>query len=324
MREVDPGEALSYMEEWGGDIEFSHLKSVVARRKLSASHQQILNSVKDLGESLETSTHISEGRVQVKGRVSQEQRAVIRGAAKKLKNWKKGPFDILGVFIESEWRSDWKWDRFKQVLGSLQGQRVLDIGCNNGYFMYRMEQAGAFSVLGIDPVSLFRAQFQLIQCFSKSPRLFLEPFGVQNLFAFRSVFDTVFSMGILYHHPDPLRQLKDIYSSLKPGGVLILETIGVEGKDHVALYPQGSYALMKNVFSIPTLPTLVHWLERCRFHSIEVISTQWEQEREQRSTPWSASVSYRDFLNPDNPKQTQEGYPAPKRFTVRGTKGQSC
>ena len=186
--------------------------------------------------------------------------------------------------------------------------------------MYRMKEAGAQVVLGIDPTLHFKAQFELIQHFAGVAGLHFELFGIEQLVAFREVFHTVFSMGVLYHHPDPIWQLKHIYQALRPGGRVVLETIGIAGDDPLALCPPGRYARMKNVWFLPTLPTLLHWLERSRFKRLEVISTEWEGEREQRSTKWSAPVSYRDFLHPDNRKLTLEGHPAPLRFIVQGQK----
>ena len=64
--------------------------------------------------------------------------------------WRKGPFQFGDVFIDSEWRSDWKWQRLAAQI-DLAGQRVLDVGCGNGYFGWRMLQAGAREVVGVDP-----------------------------------------------------------------------------------------------------------------------------------------------------------------------------
>ena len=41
-----------------------------------------------------------------------------------LRPWRKGPFSINELYIDSEWRSDMKWDRIKSAIGDLDGQRV--------------------------------------------------------------------------------------------------------------------------------------------------------------------------------------------------------
>ena len=267
-----------------------------------------------------TTARIDNGCVVVEGDVSPQQREVIRTCAVQLKNWKKGPFNLFGLHIDSEWRSDLKWQRLMKKIPSLDGQRVLDIGCNNGYFMFQMKQAGAASVLGIDPVVHFKAQFDFIQSFARWPGLDFQLLGVENLPTLGQVFDTIFSMGILYHHPNPIEQLQSIHGALRAGGSLILETIGIPSELDTALCPTGRYAQMRNVWFLPSLSTLLHWIKKTGFKDIEVLSTEWGEGEEQRSTDWSAPVSYCDFLDPHNPQLTVEGYPAPRRFMVKALK----
>src|SRR5437868_5478026 len=38
-------------------------------------------------------------------------REQMRGALMGLSPWRKGPFDLFGVHVDTEWRSDWKWSR---------------------------------------------------------------------------------------------------------------------------------------------------------------------------------------------------------------------
>ena len=68
-----------------------------------------------------------------------------------LKPWKKGPLRLFGVDIDTEWRSDWKWDRLAPHVPPLRGKAVLDLGCANGYFMFRMLEQGPRAVVGVDP-----------------------------------------------------------------------------------------------------------------------------------------------------------------------------
>ena len=49
-----------------------------------------------------------------------------------LKPWRKGPFEIFGIHVDSEWDSSIKWNRLAGNLGSLAGKRVLDIGSSCG------------------------------------------------------------------------------------------------------------------------------------------------------------------------------------------------
>ncbi|MGI9317919.1 MAG: DUF1698 domain-containing protein, partial [bacterium] len=76
--------------------------------------------------------------------------------------WRKGPFNLFGLEIDSEWRSDLKWERIQEHIASLAGRHVLDVGCGNGYYLLRMLGAGAKLAMGIDPTQLFMAQFEAI------------------------------------------------------------------------------------------------------------------------------------------------------------------
>jgi len=72
--------------------------------------------------------------------------------------WRKGPFELCGVHIDTEWRSDWKWDRLAPHIDPLHGRTVLDIGCGSGYHLWRMLGAGAAMTIGVDPSLLFQMQ----------------------------------------------------------------------------------------------------------------------------------------------------------------------
>ena len=76
---------------------------------------------------------------------------LLRGHLLALQPWRKGPFVLFGVHIDAEWRSDWKWRRVAPHLSSLVGRVVLDVGCGNGYYGWRMCGAGARCVIGVDP-----------------------------------------------------------------------------------------------------------------------------------------------------------------------------
>jgi tRNA (mo5U34)-methyltransferase len=69
--------------------------------------------------------------------------------------WRKGPWHLFDVHIDTEWRSDWKWQRLKPHITPLAGRSVLDIGCGNGYHLFHMASEGASLALGIDPTRLF-------------------------------------------------------------------------------------------------------------------------------------------------------------------------
>jgi tRNA (mo5U34)-methyltransferase len=142
--------------------------------------------------------------------------------------WRKGPLQLGGVRIDTEWRSDWKWNRVAPHV-DLSGQRVLDIGSGNGYFGLRMLGAGAEFVVGIDPTLLFVIQHLACRHFSGDIGNYVLPLGVEELPARPAHLDTVFSMGVLYHRKDPASHLGRIRALLKDGGTMVLKCVGDPG-----------------------------------------------------------------------------------------------
>ena len=232
--------------------------------------------------------------------------------------WRKGPFDVFGIKIDSEWRSDKKWQRLRGSISPLKGRHVLDIGCGNGYYMLRMLGAGAAWVLGIDPTILFNMQFNaLTQLSTVKINANILPVGVDQLPDRLNYFDTVFSMGVLYHRRSPIDHLYKLLSCLRPGGELVLETLVIEGPDDQLLLPDSRYAKMRNVWFIPTAQALKSWLQRCGYSNIRIIDVSTTSLDEQRSTEWMRFESLSDFLDPDNHSRTIEGYPAPVRAILK-------
>jgi len=230
-----------------------------------------------------------------------------------LKPWKKGPYNIYGVKIDTEWRSDLKWDRLKNHIRPLFGRKVLDVGCGNGYHCWRMSGAGAALVIGIDPFLTFIAQFAAVNHFISSEKVYVLPIGIETLPEELRIFDTVFSMGVLYHRRSPFDHLLELKNTLKPGGELVLETLVIDGKKGEVLVPEGRYSKMPNVWFIPSCLTLESWLKRAGFKHIRLIDVNQTTIEEQRKTDWMVFESLSDFLDPKDNNKTIEGCPAPKR-----------
>jgi len=238
---------------------------------------------------------------------------------KRLNPWRKGPFNINGLKIDAEWQSHIKWDRFSPYLSQLSNARVLDIGCGNGYYMFRMLEHNPLSVLGIDPSHLTMFQFLAIQQFIQSSILHYLPIGWSDLDAFSFFFDVVFCMGIMYHHRSPMALLETIRSIGAPGGTLFFDTLIMDGTDEFALFPKGRYAKMPNVYFIPTMVCLKNMLLRSGFSKIDVLSIDRTTIEEQRATRWTSEHSLEHFLDPKDRKKTVEGYPAPLRIALFAT-----
>ena len=230
--------------------------------------------------------------------------------------WRKGPFNLFGTYIDTEWRSDWKWDRLQQHIEPLAGRKVLDVGCGSGYHCWRMRGCDADLVIGIDPSPLFVVQFFALQHFIQDPNVAVLPLGIEQLPAKLRFFDTTFSMGVLYHRRSPFDHLIELRDSLRSGGELVLETLIIDGAEGETLVPAGRYSRMGNVWFIPTVATLSLWLQKVGFHNVRVIDVSTTSTDEQRRTDWMTFYSLADFLNPDDTSKTVEGYPAPQRAII--------
>lgn len=251
--------------------------------------------------------------------ISDYEQKKIAGLLKQFMPWRKGPFFIHDIHIDTEWRSDWKWDRVSPHISSLQGKQVLDVGCGSGYHMWRMLAHNPKMVVGIDPTQLFLIQFQAIKHFAPTHPIHLLPLGIEQMPRL-AAFDTVFSMGVLYHRKSPFEFLQQLKDQLKPGGELILETLVVEGDENTVLVPGERYAQMRNVWFLPSVKALLHWLTRAGFKNARCVDKDATSLEEQRRTSWMNNHSLKDFLNSEDHSQTIEGYPAPCRATIIATK----
>jgi tRNA (mo5U34)-methyltransferase len=234
--------------------------------------------------------------------------------------WRKGPYNFFGIEIDTEWRSDWKWERLLPHIKPLVGRKVLDVGCGNGYHGWRMRGAGADFVLGIDPFPISVLQFQVMQRYLRDPLHHVIPIGIEDVPPNLACFDSVFSMGVLYHRRSPLDHLSELKGCLRPGGQLILETLIVEGDQETIFMPQDRYAKMRNVWFLPSIAAMTLWLKRCGFTEIACVDTNRTSLGEQRATPWMRFESLADFLDPEDPERTIEGYPAPLRAIFTATR----
>jgi len=243
---------------------------------------------------------------------------ILLDAFKKLLPWRKGPFMFNNLKLESEWQGDLKWKRLQKHITPLKNRRVLDVGAGNGYFTLRMAMEGAKKALGIEPFLLFNYQYAAIKSLiGNEINTMLLPIRLEEM-PRSAIFESVFSMGVLYHqrsHMEHLLQLKEI---MAPGAELILETLVVEGPKGYKLIPEGRYAQMRNVHCLPSIDTLKSWLADANFNNIKVVDISKTSPKEQRTTEWIGdnAASLEDFLDPSDSSLTKEGYPAPTRVII--------
>lgn len=253
---------------------------------------------------------------------SSKTRVLLEQALRGLHPWRKGPFHVNAVHVNTEWRSDWKWNRIAPHLHDMTDHAVLDIGCGNGYHLWHMAQAGAKFALGVDPQWLFNVQFNAIRKVSQTQQpVAMLPLGVQHLPANMACFDTVFSMGVLYHRKQPEEHIKVLFDLIKPGGYLVLETLVIEGEDDKLLDLRGQrYAKMNNCYMLPTPNLAARWVEEEGFDEVRVVDVNITTTEEQRNTSWMQWESLPDFLDPDDSRKTIEGHPSPVRAVILARK----
>ena len=284
-----------------------------------------LNALKQLPQHTPSLIDLNQDAVTVgtADELSAVEHVKLKNTLMQLCPWRKGPFLFYGIDIDCEWRSNLKWNRLKQHISPLQGRTVLDVGCGNGYYALRMHGAGAKEVIGVDPQLLFLCQFKALTQHIKNLPVHVLPLGIDDIPADIEAFDSVFSMGVLYHRRSPINHLLQLQQCLKPGGELVLETLVVEGDIHTMLMPEDRYAQMRNVWFIPSPALLTLWLDRCRFRNVRVVDVTQTTPDEQRVTPWMEYQSLANFLDPKDYNLTVEGYPAPKRAIVIAEKVKS-
>ena len=246
-------------------------------------------------------------------------RDALREQLKKFHPWRKGPFSLAGVEIDTEWRSDLKWSRLVDAIEPLADRTVLDVGCGSGYHCWRMGGENAALTIGIEPTPLFVMQYWALQRYINNPRVWVVPQRIEQVPDSLRAFDTVFSMGILYHRRSPFEHLQNLREALRPGGQLVLETLVVDEAVGDCLVPVGRYAKMGNVWFIPSVSSLTGWLTKMKFRDVHVVDVSVTSLEEQRSTEWMTFESLSDFLDPEDRSKTVEGYPAPRRAVLTAT-----
>ncbi len=252
--------------------------------------------------------------------ISDGERGRVEKVLRSFMPWRKGPFNIFGLDIDAEWRSERKWNRLFPELPSLTGKIIADVGCNNGYYMFRAAHHRPRLVLGFDPYVQHYYTFHTLNGFAGCDNLHMELLGVEHLPLFPDCFDLIFLLGIIYHRPSPVDTLRDVLTGLKPGGTLLLESQAIPGDEPVALFPDNTYAKVPGTWFVPTGACLVNWLRRTGFVDIKLFCRHPMSTLEQRRTGWMVFESYEDFIDKNHRGLTIEGYPAPWRVFVRARK----
>ena len=283
-------------------------KNIKPYQEAIASLPEYENAKVNLGDKVE---------VQIES-LPEENLTQIKETALLMKPWRKGPFQINSMFIDSEWQSQIKYNLLEAHF-NLKDKIVGDIGCNNGYYLFRMLTHKPKKLIGFDPSAIYYSQFQFMNHFIKSDIVY-ELLGVEHVEFYEHKFDTLFCLGVLYHRSDPVAMLKSLFKGLNKGGELILDTFMIDGEGEMCLTPRDRYSKIPNIYFVPTVAALTNWCLRAGFESVEVLEIMKTEANEQRKTEWIDTQSLEDFLDPDNPEKTVEGYPAPKRVYIKALK----
>ena len=273
------------------------------------------DAISQLPQFTEITADLDSVAVKFEADCTAQDKRQIRESLLKLHPWRKGPFDLCGVFVDAEWRSNMKWNRVRPHV-NWEHKKVLDVGCGNGYYGWRILGQGASMVLGLEPYPLYNAQFAAISKLSPKLSNFVVPASDEVLEPALGYFDIVLSMGVLYHSRDPIGHLGKLRRALNPGGTVVLETLVVDGDIETMLLPQERYAKMRNVWFIPSTLLLERMIQRIGFRHVEVVDITKTTTDEQRSTNWMSFESLGDFLDPHDTAKTIEGLPAPQRAIV--------
>jgi tRNA (mo5U34)-methyltransferase len=303
----------SRLSQWADTLAESIDKAI-----FSAGHGDLhtwIHAIESLPTPKISSSAFNESviRIGTPSDVTPDELSKIKDSARIFMPWRKGPFDLCGLLIDTEWRSDLKWDRLLPHIKPLKNRIVLDVGCGSGYHTWRMSGEGARLAIGIEPMLLYVFQYLFLQHFAREARAAVFPFSLETLATENLAFDTVFSMGVLYHARSPIDHLLSLKKLLCPGGELVLETLIIDSAYGDVFMPEDRYSKMRNVWFLPSVATLERWLKRCKFHSVRCVDVTKTTSDEQRMTEWMDYESLPHFLDPSDPTKTVEGYPAPVR-----------
>jgi len=288
-------------------------RSLWLQRESVQKYKDAIDSLSDL-HTTDFDFNTDAVRIGKKEELKPGQEKLLLHALRTCMPWRKGPFEVFGNYIDAEWQSNRKWERILSCMPSLKDKVVADVGCNNGYYMYRMLDHAPKHVLGIDPMVPCYYSFQLLQSLIAKQPLSFELFGVEHMQFFKDVFDVVFLMGIIYHHRSPVDLLKNIRTSMKKDGYLIVETQGIPGDDPVALFPAKRYAKVPGTYFVPTVSCMENFLHRAGFKEVNTFFSHPMSSEEQRRTDWMVFESYANFIDQEDSSRTIEGYPAPIRI----------
>jgi len=177
-----------------------------------------------------------------------------------------GSFQVRG---ELGTRHIWMLSRFFDHFGAqpawLAGKDVLDAGCFTGGVSWILHWLGArVHALDFNPQN--EPVLKYVADSFGLDRMQAETRSIYDLDArYRSRFDAVFCLGVVYHLSDPVLGLRRLYHVLKPGGTIFVESRSINHPERMcALNDPGRFGFLPS-------PRALHvWLEQAGFRDIRV------------------------------------------------------
>jgi ubiquinone/menaquinone biosynthesis C-methylase UbiE len=124
---------------------------------------------------------------------------------------------------------DWYREQQRDVLAlaRVQGRRVLDAGCGRGRTTMASALAGAAHVVGVDiSGQMLEIARETVETAGVADRVHLHQADLGKLPLADEAFDVVLLLEILLHLADPAAVLRELRRVLKPGGLLVVTTVG--------------------------------------------------------------------------------------------------
>lgn len=108
-----------------------------------------------------------------------------------------------------------KWSRLESIIGrvDLQGARVLDVGCSEGYYSFKISKLGASEVIAIDLNELRLKKAKFVKDALKIDNVAFKKMDIMDIGEHTlGRFDLVLCFGFLHRFPDPYGLLKRLSS----------------------------------------------------------------------------------------------------------------
>lgn len=181
--------------------------------------------------------------------------------------------------------NDYRAILFEELVTRLDGRRplrILEIGPRDGEDTRRLVTLGPEAIILVElPDKKGRIDEWLPALDGHPIELIYGNIMYDPAFGLMEPFDVVWCTGVLYHNPEQLRFVRQMFDLTKPGGLLVLESAtarrrATRNQNCVELwYPPSKdsardYHLSANISHLPSLKAMASWLRMIGFTEIEL------------------------------------------------------